>query len=142
MSLEVRVLVTAPIEQVWSRWLDLPRWPEWNPACIAAEIEGDLAPGRRLRLELRHPRGRTFWTAPVVREVVDHEHVRWETRGLGFRAPTVTTFAPDDEGTLVALRSESRGLLGFTYRMTFPEKTQGLLWSGALTGLAQSFRSS
>jgi hypothetical protein len=29
--------------------------------------------------------------------------------------------------------------LGFTYRLTFPEKTQAQMWSGALTGLARSF---
>ena len=51
----------------------------------------------------------------------------------------MTTLEPHGEGTLVTLRSESRGPLGFTYRLTFPEKTQAQMWSGALTGLARSF---
>jgi hypothetical protein len=75
-----------------------------------------------------------------VTEVDSGARLAWETRALGMRAPTVTTLEPHDDGTLVTLTSESRGVLGFTYRLTFPEKAQAQLWSGALTGLAQSFR--
>ncbi len=88
---------------------------------------------------MRLPRGRTFWTTPVLTALVASQRIAWETRALGMRAPTVTTLEPDAAGTLVTLVSESQGPLGFSYRLTFPEKTQAQMWSGALTGLARSF---
>lgn len=98
--------------------------------------------GHRVRLQMQLPRGRTFWTAPVMTVLEAAERVAWETRALGMRAPTVVTLAPDTDGTLVTLTSESRGPLGFSYRLTFPETTQAQMWSGALTGLARSFDAS
>lgn len=140
MSLSATVIVPAPRDAVWSRWTDIAGWPAWNPTCISARVDGGLEPGTRLRLELRHPRGRAFWTAPVVTDLDVGSRIGWETRAFGIRAPTVTTLEPHDEGTLVTLTSMSRGILAFTYRLTFPEKAQAQLWSGALTGLARSFR--
>ena len=140
MSLSATVVVAAPPTAVWSRLADVERWPTWNPACVSGRLDGGLSPGARLHLELRHPRGRAFWTSPVVTEVDSGARIAWETRALGVRAPTVTTLEPHDDGTLVTLTSESRGALGFAYRLMFPEKAQALMWSGALTGLAQSFR--
>lgn len=134
------VQVAADRRTVWERWSDIARWPEWNPTCSDGQISGALAPGARLRLQLIHPRGRTFLTAPTVMRVEPDSLFAWETRALGVRAPTIVTFTDADDGTNVALTSESRGILGFAYRLTFPETAQGLLWSGALTGLAQSFR--
>lgn len=140
MSLSANVVVEASPGEVWSRWTAIADWPAWNPACVSARVDGELEPGTRLHLELRHPHGRAFWTTPVVIDVDSGSRIAWETRALGIRAPTVTTLEPHEEGTLVTLTSESAGVLGFTYRLTFPEKAQAQLWSGALTGLAQSFR--
>lgn len=140
MSLTVHVVVAADPVTSWVRWTDFGTWGEWNPACVSAEIDGLLQPGTRLRLQLRHPHGRVFWTAPRVTRAEPGEEIAWETRAFGFRAPTAVTFAEHDGGTLVTLTSEVRGVLAFTYRMTFPEKAQGLLWSGALTGFATHVR--
>jgi uncharacterized protein YndB with AHSA1/START domain len=140
VSLSASVLVVAPPDEVWSRWTSFTDWPAWNPACVSARVDGVVEPGTRLHLELRHPRGRAFLTTPTVTDVESGSRIAWETRALGIRAPTVTTLEPHDVGTLVRLTSESSGMLGFTYRLTFPEKTQAQLWSGALTGLARSYR--
>ena len=139
MSVEVRVAVAASPPEVWRRLADFRAWPEWNPTCVAATAGGPLTPGTRLRLELVHPRGRTFLTAPVLSQVVPDTRLAWDTRSFGFRAPTEITLEPTDGATLVRLTSTAHGPLAFTYRLTFPEKTQALLWSGALTGLARSF---
>ncbi len=141
MSYTVTVIVAAEPAAVWSRWAGVDNWPDWNPACVSAQVPSPLAVGHRLRLEMRLPRGRAFFTTPVLTELDEPRRLVWETRAMGMRAPTVTALEPHPEGTLVTLVSESRGPLGFTYRLTFPEKTQALMWSGALTGLARSFDS-
>jgi hypothetical protein len=142
MSYTVSVVVTAEPTAVWERLAEVARWPEWNPACLSSAVPSPITVGDRLRLELRLPRGRAFLTAPVVTCLDAPDAVAWETRALGVRAPTLVQLAADDDGTRVTLTSESRGVLGFAYRLTFPEKTQAQLWSGALTGLAHSFHSS
>jgi uncharacterized protein YndB with AHSA1/START domain len=140
VSYLVTVTVTAEPDAVWARLADIAAWPDWNPTCVSAEAPDDLASGSTVRLQLRLPRGRTFWTAPRIRAFDHGESLGWETRALGLRAPTRIQLEPDATGTCVTLSSESRGPFGFAYRLTFPEKTQAQLWSGALTGLAQSFR--
>ncbi len=141
MSLLVTVTVAAEPEAVWERLADIESWPEWNPACVSAALDGPVAPGTRMRWRLRHPRGRTFWTAPVLRAVEPPDRLAWEVRAFGLRSPTMLTLAPaGGDGTLVTLTSLAHGPLAFTYRLTFPEKAQGQLWSGALSGLAASMR--
>jgi len=100
-----------------------------------------LGVGTRLRLRLRHPRGRLFWTWPTVTELSPAERLGLLTRAFLVRAPTTITLTPsDDGGTEVTLESSSTGALGFAYRLMFPEKAQALMWSGALTGLAAHVR--
>jgi uncharacterized protein YndB with AHSA1/START domain len=139
MSYTVTVVVAAEPHSVWARLTEVAGWPDWNPACVSAEAPETFATGQRLRLQMRLPRGRAFWTTPVLIDLDEPRRLVWETRALGLRAPTATTLEPHDKGTLVTLTSESRGPFGFTYRLTFPEKTQAQMWSGALTGLARSF---
>lgn len=142
MPITVAVQVPADPPTVWALITDVERWPLWNPTCAAADPGGDPRQiGTRLRLQLRHPKGRLFWTAPVVTAVEHAELYVFTTRSLGFRAPTEIRLTRDDDQTRILLTSSSMGLLAFSYRLMFPEKAQGQLWSGALTGLARHLAS-
>jgi len=140
VGLSVTVVAPAPGDDVWARLADIPRWPDWNPACVEAEIEGPLAPGTRVGLHLLHPRGTRFWTRPVLTDVEPRRTLAWTTRAVGLRAATAIRLEPADDGTLVTLESQARGALSFNYRLALPETTLAQIWSGALTGLARSFR--
>ncbi len=141
MPITVSVIAAAPRSTVWEHIVAVDRWPEWNPACAAAEVDDDATTvGATLRLQLRHPRGRLFWTSPRVVEVIDLSRYAFTTRALGMRAPTQIALTDHEDETLVQLTSHSYGPLAFTYRLMFPEKVQGQLWSGALTGLARHLR--
>ncbi len=141
MPITVSVVAPADPSTVWGLLVDVPGWPSWNPTCVAAHIDTPAAVvGSRLRLQLVHPRGRRFWTSPTIVTLEPAVRLGLLTASLGFRAPTEIALAAHDDGTAVTLTSHSQGLLAFSYRLTFPEKTQGLLWSGALTGLARHLR--
>jgi len=140
VGLTVTVVAAAPGQDVWARLADIPRWPDWNPACLEAEIEGPLAPGSQIGLRLLHPRGTQFWTRPVLTDVEPERLLAWTTKAVGLRAPTAIRLAPAEDGTLVTLDAEARGALSFNYRLAVPEATLAQIWSGALTGLARSFR--
>jgi uncharacterized protein YndB with AHSA1/START domain len=140
--LSVRAAVVAPAAPaaVWARWSDVAAWPGWNPHCAAAVVDGPLAPGTRMELELVPPAGRTFVTRPRLVEVEAPRALAWEARGLGVRAATRTELEEDPEGTLVTIDSEVAGALAFTYRLTLPERAQALMFTGMLNALVSSLR--
>jgi uncharacterized protein YndB with AHSA1/START domain len=140
--LSVRAAVVAPAspEAVWARWSDVATWPEWNPHCASARLDGPLAPGTRLELEMVPPVGRAFVTRPRLVAVEAPRVLAWEARGLGLRAPTRSELAEDAEGTLVTIDSDVTGALAFTYRLTLPEQAQALMFTGMLNALVSSLR--
>lgn len=144
MSIRATIRTEADLETTWQRISDILRWPEWNPACALAETRSDtteIVEGTVLRLQLRHPRGRLFWTEPKITAIEGPTKLEWVVRAMGVRSPLSITCDPlATGGTAVTLTTHSVGPMGFAYRLVFPEKAQGLLWSGTLTALAQSLR--
>jgi uncharacterized protein YndB with AHSA1/START domain len=140
MSVSVTVVAPATAGEVWERWTDFARWPEWNPQCVEAALEGPLAPGSRLDLHLRHPGGRDFYTRPRLTAVDPARAIVWEARGLGFRARTATTLTPEHDGTRVTIDSDARGPMAFSYRLSVTDRTQALIFVAMLDALTDSVR--
>ena len=140
MSVVVTVVAPAPPEVAWERWSDVARWPDWNPRCAAASLDGPLAPGTRLDLKLLHPSGREFYTRPVLTVVEPNRRLEWEARGLGLRVSTRAAFAPEPDGTRVTIEADSSGAMAFAYRIGMTEKTQALIYVGMLDALTDSVR--
>lgn len=44
---------TAGTEAVWELWRDPERWPEWNDQLESGALEGDFAPGEKIRVKFR-----------------------------------------------------------------------------------------
>lgn len=140
MSVVVTVVAPAPPAAVWDRWTAFAEWPEWNPTCASAAIDGPVAPGSRLDLRLLDPKGRPFYTRPVITEMVAGERITWEGRGLGVRARTTTLFGPEPDGTRVSLECDVAGILAFTYRIALGDKVQALMYVAMLDALTDSVR--
>lgn len=140
MSVAATVVAPASPAVTWRRFTDFGRWPEWNPHCLEAEVDGPLAPGTELGLRLRHPRGRDFYTRPRLTEVEPGRRVAWAATAPLLRATVTAEFAPEPDGTRVQLVSESTGGLAFAYRMTLTERAQAVLYVGMLDALTDSLR--
>jgi hypothetical protein len=140
MSVSVTVVAPTTPSVAWERWTDFERWPSWNPHCVEATLEGPLAPGTRIDLRLRHPRGRDFYTRPRLTTVEPEREVAWEARGLGLRAVTRTSFTPEPDGTRLTIDADAQGRMAFTYRMTLTDKTQALIYVAMLNALTDSVR--
>jgi uncharacterized protein YndB with AHSA1/START domain len=138
----VTATVVAPAgpAATWARWSDLDAWPEWNPHCVSASLEGPLTPGTRVVLQLRHPRGRDFWTRPRLTAVEPEERLDWAATSFGIAATTATRLAPEPDGTRVTVELDVAGRMGFTYRMTLSDRVQALIWTGILDALVDSLR--
>ena len=140
MSVVVTVVAPATPDVAWARWSDIARWPDWNPHCAAAALDGPLRPGTRLDLTLVHPRGRQFYTRPVLTVVEAERRLEWEARALGLRASTRTAFAPEPDGTRVTIEADATGPMAFAYRIGMTDKTQALIYVGMLDALTDSVR--
>jgi uncharacterized protein YndB with AHSA1/START domain len=140
VSVSVTVVAPAAREAVWDRWTDFARWPDWNPPCIAAALDGPLAPGSTVELHLRHPRGRDFYTRPRLTGVAPPDEIVWEARALGLRAPTRTALTDEPDGTRVTIDADARGPMAFTYKMTVTDRTQALIYVAMLDALSDSVR--
>lgn len=134
------VVVDAGREAAWDRLADIPRWPDWNPSCIDATLDGPPQPGTVMRLQLRHPRGRGFHTRPRLAELERPGRLAWETRAIGVRARTEVEVTREVDGTRITLTADSGGPMGFSYRWAMRPRTQAQIWSAMLDGLAESFR--
>ena len=140
MSVSVTVVAPTTAQTAWERWTDFARWPAWNPECIEASLDGPLAPGTRLELHLRHPRGRDFYTRPRLTAVDAPGEIAWEARGLGLRARTRTTLTPEPDGTRVTVESDAWGPMAFTYKMSVTDRAQALMFVAMLDALTDSVR--
>lgn len=140
MSVSATVVAPAAAAEAWARWTGFARWPEWNPHCIAARLDGPLEAGTTLDLHLRHPRGRDFYTRPRLTVVEPEREIAWEARGLGLRATTRTTLTPEPDGTRVTIDADARGPLAFTYTMSMTDRTQALIYVAMLDALSDSAR--
>jgi len=140
VSVVVTVVAPTTPEVAWERWSDFARWPSWNPHCVAATLEGPLAPGSRLDLRLRDVRGREFYTRPRLTVVEEGRRLEWEARGLGLRASTRTSLAAEPDGTRITLETDAVGALAFAFRMGMTDRTQALIYVGMLDALTDSVR--
>jgi polyketide cyclase/dehydrase/lipid transport protein len=140
VSVVVTVVAPAALEVAWERWSDFARWPSWNPHCVEAALDGPLAPGSRLELRLRDVRGREFYTRPHLTVVEEGRRLDWEARGLGLRASTRTSLAPEPDGTRITLEASAEGRLAFAFRIGMTDRTQALIYVGMLDALTDSVR--
>lgn len=134
------VVAPAAPAVVWERWTDFASWPDWNPHCITAGLKGPLAAGTTLELNLRDTRGRGFWTRPALSAVEPGRAVTWVARGLGLRARTATTLAPEPDGTRVTIEVGAEGPLAFAFQIGVSDRTQALMYVGMLDALTDTVR--
>jgi uncharacterized protein YndB with AHSA1/START domain len=140
VSVVVTVVAPAPPERTWALLSDVPGWPEWNPSCLEAAVEGPLAPGTKLDLRLQDTKGRAFYTRPRVTTLEPGRELAWEARGLGLRAATRVMLGPEPDGTRVTIEAMSSGPLAITYRLSVSEKTQALIYVAMLDALTERLR--
>jgi hypothetical protein len=74
------VSISASADRVWEILVDFARYPEWNP--FVTSVEGEPAPGKRLRVRLRPPGGMGMTFKPRVLVASSGCELRWIGRLL------------------------------------------------------------
>ncbi|HEU0023936.1 MAG TPA: SRPBCC family protein [Thermoleophilaceae bacterium] len=82
--------VAMPVERLWSIFLDVRRWPEWNPCFWRSGVKGgEMRVGASLRFAFNPIEGRYLYKLPGSAEIVElvpHDRVTWEVTAPGFHA--------------------------------------------------------
>jgi hypothetical protein len=109
-QIDTRIDIAARPQVVWDILVDNPRYPEWNPYHV--RVEGELALGRRLSLELHKPNGERVEIEPRVLRLDPGRVLVWGggIRGLFFGEHEFLLQPLDDGGTRLIHREDFRGL--------------------------------
>ena len=102
LPIQGSVDLELPVDRLWSIFIDVPRWSEWNPCFWRSSVKGgDLRVGATLRFTFNPIRGRYLYKLPGSAEIVEleeHDRVTWEVSSPGFHALHSYRFAELDAG--------------------------------------------
>lgn len=97
LSYTVSCEIRATADRVWSLLTDAPRFPSWNTT--VSKVDGTIAPGQKLVIQVPLAPGRTF-TPKVTGFEVDREMVWSDGTWPLFQGKRTFTLMPKDRGTL------------------------------------------
>ena len=84
------VELDLPVGRVWETFLDVPRWPSWNPCIWRSRVRGGvLREGATLIWAFNPIERRYLYKLPATAKIVEFEprdRVTWEVRLPGFHA--------------------------------------------------------
>jgi polyketide cyclase/dehydrase/lipid transport protein len=80
-----------PVAELWETFLDVERWPRWNPCIWRARVRGDgeLREGAMLAWVFNPIKPWYPYKMPARAEIVEfqrHDRVTWEVNAAGFHA--------------------------------------------------------
>lgn len=82
-ELRSEVEIDVPPSHVYSVLTDFPSYGDWNP--FLTVVQGELAVGRILSVEMSLPEGNAYTLEPEVTQVTESSELRWRSR-FGFAA--------------------------------------------------------
>jgi uncharacterized membrane protein len=97
LPIEGSVDLALPVERLWQAFLDVERWPEWNPCIWRARVgDGELRRGATLAWVFNAIKPAYPYKLPARAQIVEfepHDRVTWEVSAPGFHAVHSYRFA-------------------------------------------------
>ena len=97
LPIEGSVELALPIDQLWQAFMEVERWPKWNPCIWRARVRGGkLREGATLVWVFNAIRPWYPYKLPARAEIVElqpHDRVTWEAKAPGFHAVHSYRFA-------------------------------------------------
>jgi hypothetical protein len=81
LKIEHRIGVLTPATAIWPMVEDVQSWPKWNP--IYKQVEGKIAFGAQLTLEVQLPGDQPRTIKPTVVDWTPNEQIIWKLSMLG-----------------------------------------------------------
>src|SRR4051812_31603184 len=87
LPIEGSTELALPVDRLWRAFVDVERWPDWNPCIWRARVkEGELRDGATLVWTFNAIRPFYPYKLPARAEIVelaDHQRVTWEVTAPG-----------------------------------------------------------
>lgn len=101
---EKDILISAPLEKVWSEITQIDQWPQWQPDVTSSKLDGTLATGTIF-----------YWKAKgldITSTIQIFEPMRsigWTGKSLGMQAIHIWIFEKREDGTYVKTKESLSG---------------------------------
>ena len=90
LPIEGSVELEMPVEELWETFLDVQRWPRWNPCIWRSRVRGgELREGATLAWVFNPIKPWYPYKMPARAEIVElqrHDRITWEVNAPGFHA--------------------------------------------------------
>lgn len=104
LSAREEILISAPVEQVWSAMSEIDRWAEWQSDVTAAKLDGELKAGTTF-----HWKAKGLNIVSTIQVCEPMHRMGWTGNSPGMQAVHLWTFEPSAEGTLVTTEESLSG---------------------------------
>jgi uncharacterized protein YndB with AHSA1/START domain len=101
---EKEILISAPVEQVWSGITQIDQWSTWQPDVTSAKMDGTLAKGTKF-----------YWKAKglnitsMIQTLEPMQSIGWTGKSLGMQAIHIWTLEKSNNGTYVKTKESLSG---------------------------------
>lgn len=104
LKAEKEILISAPLEKVWSVITDIDQWSEWQPDVTSSKLDGSLATGTKF-----------YWKAKglnitsTIQTLEPMQSIGWTGKSLGMQAIHIWVFEKHKDGTYVKTEESLSG---------------------------------
>lgn len=98
------ILISAPLEEVWSAITQIDQWFEWQPDVTSSKLDGELAAGTTF-----HWKAKGLNIVSTIQVFEPMHRIGWTGKSLGMKAIHLWTFDAVQEGTHVTTEESLSG---------------------------------
>lgn len=98
------ILISAPVENVWSELTNIDKWSDWQPGVSYSELKGNLTVG-----SVFHWKANGLKIISILKLVEPMRAIGWTGKSLGMTAVHIWTLNEVDKGTQVTTEESLSG---------------------------------
>jgi hypothetical protein len=124
--LKTEIEIKAPADKVWDIFIDIKKYPEWNP--FIRSVEGEIKEGETFKVTLHQPDSKPMTFKPKCLKLVHGKELRWLGHlfisGLFDGEHIFELQTLENGNTKFIQREEVRGLLSGVFWKMMDTKTR------------------
>lgn len=109
------ILISAPVEKVWSELTNINKWSDWQPSVSFSELDGELTVGG-----VFHWKANGLKISSVIKLLEPMRAIGWTGESLGMKAVHIWTLNERDEGTQVTTEESLSGWFARSLKLFDP----------------------
>jgi len=104
LSAKKDILISAPLERVWSELTNIDQWSKWQPGLTSSKLDGKLTTGTKF-----YWKAKGFNITSTLQIVDQMQSIGWTGKSLGMQAIHIWRFEKHPDGTFVQTEESLSG---------------------------------